>query len=160
MEQNEKYMPPPDPKPSRHRDPLRKDLILVAEDDPDISKMLRIYLDSLGYEVLLAKQGNEVLEICIQDIPDAVILNPIPSSKWGSDVYQELRSNSKTKYIPIVFIPEKRSMDQTLEGIELGERDEFITKPFDIEDIKKHLERMVPKRPCASSTVLWQSDEK
>lgn len=49
--------------------------ILVVEDDIDISKMLRIYFDSQGYEVLVANRGSEALETCRRKLPNVVVLD-------------------------------------------------------------------------------------
>ena len=54
---------------------MGKGRILVVEDDIDISKMLRIYFDSQGYEVLVANRGNDALDICRTKLPNVVVLD-------------------------------------------------------------------------------------
>jgi two-component system, OmpR family, phosphate regulon response regulator PhoB len=160
MKKNGKSMPEAEPRPPSRRDPLSKGLILVVEDDLDISKMLRIDLDSQGYETHLTKQGKEVLEICIQNMPDAVILDPNLPDISGGEVYKELRSNPKTKHIPVVFIPEdSEEAHQAFMGLKLGKKDKVITQPFDIEELKRYIEGVIPKNPDAPGTVLWKSDK-
>ena len=141
--------------PPSRRDPLRKGLILVAEDDPDLSKLLRIYLESQGIEVVLTKKGQAVVEICIQNIPDAIILDEGLPDINGAEVYRKLRSNPKTKHIPVAFMPKSSSIPK----LKLGTKDKIITKPFDVEEIKGYIEGVMPKNPRAPGAILWQSDQ-
>lgn len=129
--------------PPSRRDPLRKGLILVAEDDPDLSKLLRIYLKAQGIEVVLTKKGQAVVEICIQNIPDAIILDENLPDINGAEVYRKLRSNSKTKHIPVAFMPKSSSIPK----LKLRTKDKIITKPFDVEEIKGYIEEVIPKNP-------------
>ena len=110
--------------------------ILVVEDDIDISKMLRIYFDSQGYEVLVANRGNDALETCRRKLPNVVVLDIQLPDIDGYEVCRELRSNTRTSYVPIIFLTQK---DERSAGLELG-ADDYITKPFDIEELKLRVE--------------------
>jgi len=109
--------------------------ILVVEDDADISKMLRIYFDSQGYEVILEMRGGEALETCAKKMPNVVVLDINLPDMNGYDVCRELRSNLRTKHIPIIFLTQKDERSDKIKGLELG-ADDYITKPFDIEELK------------------------
>ncbi len=145
--------------PPRSRGPFHKGLILVVEDDPDISKMLRIYLESQRYEVLLAKKGAEGVQICVQSRPDVVILDTSLPHWSAGGVYRKLRAKLGMKSIPVLFLSEDDKISKELEMLELREEDEIISKPFDIEQVKSYLERVIPQAWPGSSLVLWQSDE-
>ena len=71
---------------------------------------------------------------------------------------RQQRSNPKTKHIPLVFILEENEGPRALEGVQFDAKDTSVTKPFDIEEIKRYVERVVPRNPRASGTVLWQSE--
>ena len=109
--------------------------ILVVEDDPDISKMLRIYFDSQGYEVLLEMRGNSVLETCAKKMPNVIILDINLPDINGYEVCRQLRENLRTKHIPIIFLTQKDDRSDRIKGLEMG-ADDYITKPFDIEELK------------------------
>jgi DNA-binding response OmpR family regulator len=109
--------------------------ILVVEDDPDISKMLRIYFDSQGYEVLLEMRGGDALETCAKKMPNVVVLDINLPDMDGYAVCRELRGNLRTKHIPIIFLTQKDERSDKIKGLELG-ADDYITKPFDIEELK------------------------
>lgn len=109
--------------------------ILVVEDDPDISKMLRIYFDSQGYEVLLEMRGGDALETCAKKMPNVVVLDINLPDMNGFEVCRELRGHLRTKHIPIIFLTQKDERSDKIKGLELG-ADDYITKPFDIEELK------------------------
>lgn len=109
--------------------------ILVVEDDLDISNMLRIYFDSQGYEVLVAARGGEALDLCRRKLPEAVVLDINLPDIDGYEVCKQLRNNLRTSHIPIIFLTQKDERSDRITGLELG-ADDYITKPFDIEELK------------------------
>ncbi len=118
---------------------MGKGRILVVEDDVDISKMLRIYFDSQGYEVLVAVRGNDALDICRAKLPNVVVLDIQLPDIDGYEVCRSLRSNTRTSYVPIIFLTQKDERSDKIAGLELG-ADDYITKPFDIEELKLRVE--------------------
>jgi PleD family two-component response regulator len=118
---------------------MGKGRILVVEDDIDISKMLRIYFDSQGYEVLVANRGNAALETCRRKLPNVVVLDIQLPDIDGYEVCRSLRNNTRTSYVPIIFLTQKDDRSDKIAGLELG-ADDYITKPFDIEELKLRVE--------------------
>ena len=113
--------------------------ILVVEDDIDISKMLRIYFDSQGYEVLVANRGHEALDVCRTKLPNVIVLDINLPDIDGYEVCRVLRSNTRTSYVPIIFLTQRDERSDRIAGLELG-ADDYITKPFDIEELKLRVE--------------------
>ncbi len=118
---------------------MGKGRILVVEDDVDISKMLRIYFDSQGYEVLVANRGGDALETCRRKLPNVVVLDIQLPDIDGYEICRSLRSNTRTSYVPIIFLTQKDERSDKIAGLELG-ADDYITKPFDIEELKLRVE--------------------
>lgn len=114
---------------------MSKGRILVVEDDIDISNMLRIYFDSQGYEVLVAPRGEDALDTCRRSLPNIVVLDIMLPDIDGYEVCRRLRSNLRTSHIPILFLTQKDERSDKIAGLELG-ADDYITKPFDIEELK------------------------
>jgi PleD family two-component response regulator len=114
---------------------MSKGRILVVEDDLDISNMLRIYFDSQGYEVIAAVKGNEALDKCRRKLPDVIVLDINLPDMDGFDVCRRLRGNLRTSQIPIIFLTQRDDRIDKIAGLELG-ADDYITKPFDIEELK------------------------
>ncbi|MCA9937835.1 MAG: response regulator [Anaerolineales bacterium] len=116
--------------------------ILVVEDDFDISNMLRIYFNGQGYTVDVASRGNEALEICRRQLPDLIVLDIMLPDKDGYQVCRELRTTTRTSRIPIIFLTQKDERSDRIAGLELG-ADDYITKPFDIEELKLRVKNAI-----------------
>ncbi|MBC8335766.1 MAG: response regulator [Anaerolineales bacterium] len=113
----------------------KKSKILIVEDDLDVAEMLNAYLGVQGYQVLAANFGENGVRLCIEERPDLVILDIRLPDIDGYEVARRLRSDRRTKNIPIIFLTEKRDRADRLQGLELG-ADDYITKPFDIQELR------------------------
>ena len=111
---------------------MSKGLLLIVEDDSDISSMLQIYFESQGYESISVARGEEALEICRQKLPNLVILDILLPDIDGYEVCRQLRGNLRTSHIPIIFLTQKDERSDQIAGLELG-ADDYITKPFDLQ---------------------------
>jgi diguanylate cyclase (GGDEF)-like protein len=111
---------------------MSKGLLLIVEDDSDISSMLQIYFESQGYESIAVTRGGEALEICRRKLPNLVILDIMLPDIDGYEVCRELRGNLRTSHIPIIFLTRKDERSDQIAGLELG-ADDYITKPFDLQ---------------------------
>ena len=109
--------------------------ILVVEDDFDISNMLRIYFTGQGYQVEVAARGGDALAICRRKLPDLIVLDIMLPDMDGYSVCRELRMATRTSHIPVIFLTQKDERSDKIAGLELG-ADDYITKPFDIEELK------------------------
>jgi DNA-binding response OmpR family regulator len=130
---------------------MGKGRILVVEDDLDISKMLRLYFDSQGYEVLTVVRGNDALEMCRKKQPNVVVLDIMLPDMDGYDVCRELRSNLRTSHIPIIFLTQRDDRSDKIAGLELG-ADDYVTKPFDIEELKLRVQGAMRRAEATSLT--------
>jgi DNA-binding response OmpR family regulator len=109
-------------------------ILLIVEDDPDISEMLEDYFSDERYHVLTAEEGEIAVEICRSDRPDLILLDIRLPDIDGYAVAEKLRTNQRTREIPIIFLTEKRTKPDRLQGLELG-ADDYLTKPFDIQEL-------------------------
>ncbi len=125
--------------------------ILIVEDDVDISNMLRIYFQSQGYEVWIAPRGADALEMCRQQLPHVVVLDIMLPDIDGYEVCRQLRSNLRTSHIPIIFLTQKDERSDKIHGLELG-ADDYITKPFDVEELKLRVRNAMARATYESLT--------
>jgi PleD family two-component response regulator len=109
--------------------------ILIVEDDFDISNMLRIFFSGQGYQVDVAARGNDALDQCRKNLPDLVVLDIMLPDMDGYAVCKAMRTTTRTSHIPIIFLTQKDERSDKIAGLELG-ADDYITKPFDIEELK------------------------
>jgi PleD family two-component response regulator len=123
---------------------MSKGRILVVEDDFDISNLLRIYFDSQGYEVTVAPKGNDALELCRRNLPNVIVLDIQLPDIDGYEVCRRLRGNLRTSHIPILFLTQRDERSDKIAGLELG-ADDYITKPFDIEELKLRVQNAIKR---------------
>ncbi len=114
---------------------MGKSRLLVVEDDSDISNMLKIYFSGLGFDVDTALRGNDALEKTRQVLPHLIVLDIMLPDIDGYEVCRALRKSTRTSHIPVIFLTQKDERSDKLQGLELG-ADDYITKPFDIEELK------------------------
>jgi PleD family two-component response regulator len=121
---------------------MNKGRILVVEDDFDISNMLRIYFSGQQYDVQVAPRGGDALQMTRKQLPELIILDIMLPDMNGYDVCRELRTTGRTKNIPIIFLTQKDERSDKITGLELG-ADDYITKPFDIEELKLRVQNAI-----------------
>ncbi|MCJ7623970.1 MAG: response regulator [Anaerolineaceae bacterium] len=125
--------------------------LMIVEDDADISNMLRIYFSSQGYSVDVAPNGNIALEKTRQLMPHLIILDIMLPDIDGYEVCRNLRLNTRTSHIPVIFLTQKDERSDRLQGLELGV-DDYITKPFDIEELKLRVQNAIARSERESLT--------
>lgn len=130
---------------------MSKARLLIVEDDIDISKMLRIYFSSLQYDVDTALRGTEALEKTRQSLPHLIVLDIMLPDIDGFEVCRILRTHTRTSHVPIIFLTQKDERSDKLQGLELG-ADDYITKPFDIEELKLRVQRAIARAAQQSLT--------
>ncbi|GAB4413481.1 MAG: response regulator [Anaerolineae bacterium] len=123
---------------------MAKGRILVVEDDFDISNMLRIYFGGLGYDVQVAPRGEEALQLTRKQLPQLIVLDIMLPDIDGYEVCRRLRSTTRTSHIPIIFLTQKDERSDKIAGLELG-ADDYITKPFDIEELKLRVKNQIDR---------------
>jgi PleD family two-component response regulator len=110
---------------------MGKRRILVVEDDPDIGNMLQTYFESQGFEISVAARGQEALSLTRHSLPQLIVLDIM----HGYEICRQLRASSRTAHIPILFLTQRDERRDRIAGLELG-ADDYITKPFDIEELR------------------------
>jgi DNA-binding response OmpR family regulator len=114
---------------------MPKPTLLIVEDDLDIAEMLSAYFRVQDYETLTANWGEDGVQMCQNHHPDLVILDIMLPDIDGFEVARQIRSDRRTREIPIIFLTEKRERSNRLKGLEL-QADDYITKPFDIQELR------------------------
>ncbi|MFQ5406813.1 MAG: response regulator [Anaerolineales bacterium] len=130
---------------------MAKGRILVVEDDFDISNMLRIYFSGAGYEVSVAPRGGDALTATRQQLPHLIVLDIMLPDMDGYAVCKQLRTTTRTSHIPIIFLTQKDERSDKIAGLELG-ADDYITKPFDIEELKLRVQNAIARSERESLT--------
>lgn len=110
-----------------------KHTILLAEDDPHLGQILKLYLEARGFKVLLARDGEECYHAFLShDEISIVLLDVMMPKKDGFQLAKEIRAHKAT--MPIIFTTAKTMQTDILEGFRLG-ADDYLTKPFSMEEL-------------------------
>jgi len=130
---------------------MGKARLLIVEDDRDISSMLQIYFKGQGYEVDVALRGSTALEKTRLSLPNLIILDIMLPDIDGFEVCRILRTHTRTSHVPVIFLTQKDERSDKLAGLELG-ADDYITKPFDIEELRLRVQRAIMRAEQQSLT--------
>ncbi|MCS6992306.1 MAG: response regulator [Anaerolineales bacterium] len=123
-----------------------KRLILCIEDEPDMIDLLRIILESKGFEVEGAAGGEEGLQKLRQAKPDLVLLDLMMPDIDGWEVYQQMKSDEATRNIPVIIVTAKaQNVDKVL-GLQIAKVDDYIAKPFSPEELLHSVETVLERQ--------------
>src|SRR5438067_1750189 len=108
--------------------------ILVADDDPDILKIVAANLAAEGYEVDAASNGLEAQARAVRTLPDLIVLDVTMPGRSGLEVLSALRARPDTRDIPIVLLTARSTDSDVWEGWKAGAA-YYLTKPFETEQL-------------------------
>jgi two-component system alkaline phosphatase synthesis response regulator PhoP len=110
-------------------EPARPERVLVVDDDPDIARIVRAYLEQAGYGVTTAADGRSALAALRQDRPDALVLDVMLPDGDGWEITRQLRADPALRRLPIILLTARVEDVDKIVGLELG-ADDYVTKPF------------------------------
>jgi CheY-like chemotaxis protein len=121
--------------------------ILVADDMTQIRKILRFSLREVGYNVVLAEDGEEALQRAFDELnpPDLIILDIMMPKMDGYEVIKRLRESEATMDTPVIFLTAKGQKKDVIKGIEAGAND-YVVKPYKFVDLHKKIEKLLKER--------------
>lgn len=113
--------------------------VLVADDDKNIINIIGDSLNPDIFEVAEALNGKEALGMVFAESPDILILDIMMPGMDGYAVCEELRKHNATKYLPIIILSAKTSVEDKLKAMDIGISD-YIGKPFDIRELEARIQ--------------------
>jgi len=120
--------------------------ILIADDEPNIVAALEFLLQQSGYEVLVAKNGEEALKLVEAFIPDLVLLDVMMPLKSGYEVCQRIRERADSARIKIIMLSAKGRDVEVNKGIAFG-ADLYVTKPFSTRELMAKIKGLLEPLP-------------
>lgn len=125
--------------------------ILVVDDDQDIRNLVTFILEAAGHYVTPAVCGAAALELLGQRDFDLMILDIMMPKLDGWEVCRQLRSHQHTKALPVLILTVRNQPLDRVIGLEVIHADDYVTKPFEREDLLAAVERLLPATPATLS---------
>jgi two-component system phosphate regulon response regulator PhoB len=135
-----------------------KPLILVVEDETALTTLLTYNLERNGYRVTVAPDGDEALLRIAEETPDLVLLDWMLPKVSGIEVCRRIRSNPKSRNLPIVMLTARGEEGDRVRGLETG-ADDYVTKPFSMVELIARLHAVLRRiRPALADEVMQVGD--
>ena len=132
-----------------------KQRILLVDDDPNISHLVRLYLEKEGFDVTEAGRGDTALECFQKEAPALVLLDVMLPGMDGLAVLKEIRKTSK---IPVIMLTARDETFDKVLGLELG-ADDYITKPFETKELVARVKAVLRRAPEPETAAANQPDD-
>jgi len=120
--------------------------IMVVDDEPDVLEVVKLILESDGYQVVTASSGQEALNIIEKEKPDLVLLDIIMPRMDGWEVFSRIKSNPRTHSIPVIMLTAKDQRIDKLIGLHVVRVDDYITKPFGRAELLERIKRVLQEK--------------
>ena len=116
--------------------------ILIADDEPSIVTALEFLLQRAGYEVRIARDGDQTLELVDAYDPDLVLLDVMMPRKSGYEVCTRIRQRPDRRHVKIIMLTAKGRDAEVSKGLALG-ADLYVTKPFSTRDLMAKIKELL-----------------
>jgi two-component system alkaline phosphatase synthesis response regulator PhoP len=126
--------------------------ILVVDDDHDILRLVKAYLENAGFVVLYAFDGETALHILRRDTPDLLVLDLMLPDRDGWDLTRLIRADSTLADIPIIMLTARVEDIDKIVGLEIG-ADDYITKPFNPREVVARVRALLRRSQVGTRSI-------
>ena len=116
--------------------------ILIADDEHKIIMTLEYTFRKAGYEVFIARDGSEVLELLKEETPDIILLDIMMPMVDGFATLEQIRKDANLQHTKVMFLSAKNKESDIEKGLALG-ADAYMTKPFSIKKVVEKVEKLL-----------------
>ena len=126
--------------------------IYCVEDDENIRQLIVYALNNNGYEALGFKNSEDFYSMIDTSIPDLVLLDIMLPGDDGLKILEKLRSNSKTRDIPVIMVSAKSSEFDKIKGLDQG-ADDYVTKPFGVMELISRVKALLRRTSVSNNST-------
>ena len=119
--------------------------ILVVEDEPSIQELIAVNLARHGHAVIRAASAEEAYRSVAETLPDVILLDWMLPDAAGPVITRRLRTESRTRDVPIIMLTARAGEDDKVAGLESG-ADDYITKPFSPRELEARIQAVLRRR--------------
>jgi len=138
-----------------------KQRILVVDDDREVVRLMRAYLEQAGYEVLVAYDGETALHTLRRERPDLLLLDLMLPDRDGYDITRIVRADTMLSALPIIMLTARVDDTDKIVGLEMG-ADDYVTKPYNprevVARVRARLRKLGESRPQIFQVGSLQMD--
>ncbi|WP_339623846.1 response regulator [uncultured Winogradskyella sp.] len=116
--------------------------IIIVDDEPNIVMTLEYTFKKHNFEVYIARDGSEALEILKSVIPDVIMLDVMMPKVDGYQTLKLIKENKQLKHTKVVFLTAKNKASDIEKGLKLG-ADKYLTKPFSVKKIVSEINALI-----------------
>ena len=120
--------------------------ILLADDEPSLTNMLSMALSGKGYEIEVARDGEEAYQMAISSIYDVILLDINMPKMDGLEACYLIRNNKKTRDIPIAMVTAMTDGNSKKRAFEQSKCNDYLIKPFSISKLIDTIEGLLTKK--------------
>lgn len=119
--------------------------VLVVDDEPNILMSLEFLMRKSGYEVFIARNGAEALQLVHEQRPQVLVLDIMMPEVDGYEVCQAIKTNPALQQIRVIFLSAKSKESDIEKGYAAG-ADLYLTKPFSTKELVQHIQELIPEK--------------
>ncbi|MGC6500509.1 MAG: phosphate regulon transcriptional regulator PhoB [Henriciella sp.] len=135
-----------------------KPFIIIAEDEPAVSELLRYNLEAQGYETAIARDGDEALLLIEERTPDLILLDWMLPRVSGIEICRRVRSRTDLANLPIIMLTAKTEEADRVRGLEMG-ADDYVIKPFSTNELIARVKAVLRRiRPALVHDMIHVGD--
>ncbi len=116
--------------------------ILIVDDEPNIVMSLEYTFKKKNFEVYIARDGSEALQIAKEKIPDLVLLDIMMPNVDGYETLKEIKNDKSLEHTKVVFLSAKNKATDIEKGLKLG-ADKYLTKPFSVKKLVAEINELL-----------------
>jgi two-component system, OmpR family, alkaline phosphatase synthesis response regulator PhoP len=116
--------------------------VLIVDDEPNIVRSLQFLMTQAGYDVRVARDGEQALDEIAKAQPDLVLLDAMMPKRDGFDVCQTIRANPRWSGVRVIMLTAKGLDIERAKGMAMG-ADDYITKPFSNKEVVAQVEKVL-----------------